>query len=363
MYIERTHYYAKPGKRDTVLAIRRRACAVRVSIGIPAGSIFVKDDPDGDGPDVAWECAFPTEADRDRDLQARADSPEFEDVRKQMHGAIDKFERVSYTRVAADANAGWARTVDLRGVPIVPREIRFQSGEHTLAGYLYLPPGDGPFPCMITNHGSTVDQGTTDICRPAVAATLMGWGIASFLPHRRGYGNSPGPAWRDEVPAEYGTDEYDTQLLARLQSESDDVLAALDHAGEIAEIDAGRIGVMGSSFGGVMTLLAASRSDRFRCAVEFAGAAMNWERAKRLRDHLLAAAARVSQPIFFIQAENDFSTAPTPELAEAAGRAGVTVRSRVFPAFGLSNEEGHIFERNGAMIWGEEVRNFLETYL
>ncbi len=112
-----------------------------------------------------------------------------------------------------------------------------------------------------------------------------------------------------------------------------------------------------------MTLLAASRSERFRCAVEFAGAAMNWERAERLRNHLLEAAARVSQPIFFIQAENDYSTAPTPELAEAARRAGATVRSKVFPAFGLSHDEGHFFERNGTMIWSEEVRSFLEAYL
>jgi len=363
MFIERTHYYAKPGKRDTVLAIRRKACAVRVSIGIPAGSVSVKDDSEGDGPDVAWECAFPTEADRDRDLQERANSPDFAAVRKEMRGAIDRFERVFFTRVPVDANADWAKSVDLRGVPIVPRETRFKSGAHSLAGYLYLPPGNGPFPCMITNHGSTVNQGSTDICRPAVAATLMGWGIASFHPNRRGYGNSPGLAWRDEVPAEHGTDDYDTQLLARLQSESDDVLAALDHVGDIPEIDAGRIGVMGSSFGGVMTLLAASRSERFRCAVEFAGAAMNWERAERLRNHLLEAAARVSQPIFFIQAENDYSTAPTPELAEAARRAGATVRSKVFPAFGLSHDEGHFFERNGTMIWSEEVRSFLEAYL
>jgi len=363
MFIERTHYYAKPGKREAVLAIRRKACAVRLSIGIPAGSVFVKEDAEGDGPDVAWECAFATEADRDRDLQARADSPDFEAVRKEMSGAIDKFERLFFARVAADANADWAKTVDLRGHPIVPVEMRFQSGPHSLAGYLYLPPGTGPFPCMITNHGSTVEQGSTDICRPAVAAMLMGWGVASFLPHRRGYGNSPGPAWRDEVPAEQGTEEYDAQLVARLQGESDDVLAALDHVGDIPEIDAGRIGVMGSSFGGVMTLLAASRSEGFRCAVEFAGAAMNWEHASGLRRHLLQAAARVSQPIFFIQAENDYSTAPTRELAAAARGAGAAVRSLVFPAFGLSHDEGHFFERNGTMIWGEEVRSFLEAAL
>ena len=124
MFIERTHYYAKPGKRDTVLAIRRKACAVRVSIGISAGSVSVKENPQGDGPDVAWECAFLTEADHDRDLQARADSTEFAAVREEMRSAIDRFERVFFTRVAVDANADWAKSVDLRGVPIVPHDQR-----------------------------------------------------------------------------------------------------------------------------------------------------------------------------------------------------------------------------------------------
>ena len=42
---------------------------------------------------------------------------------------------------------------------------------------------------------------------------------------------------------------------------------------------------MGSSFGGINTLFAAAKTDRFRCAVEFAGAAMNWDRTPALRAH------------------------------------------------------------------------------
>ena len=61
--------------------------------------------------------------------------------------------------------------------------------------------------------------------RPSVAATLLSWGIASFLPQRRGYGNSPGPAWRQDVTAPHGSDDYDAQLVRRLDRESDDVLA------------------------------------------------------------------------------------------------------------------------------------------
>lgn len=259
--------------------------------------------------------------------------------------------------------ARWAGDADLRGLPIVPRQVAFRSGEYELAGFLFVPPGEGPFACMVYNHGSGVHQGSDDLCKPSVAATLMSWGIAGFMPHRRGYGNSPGPGWRDEVTGEFGTEEYDTQLVARLDRESDDVVAALDLLESLPEIDRDHFGVMGSSFGGINTLLAASKTDRFRCAVEFAGAAMNWERTPRLREYMIAAARRLTQPIFFIQAENDFSIRPTLELAAALEGSDKVVEAKVFPAFGLSNWEGHLFERNGTMIWGPEVRRFLRRWL
>jgi hypothetical protein len=96
--VERTHYYAKPGMAAEVLAQRRKACAVRVAIGLPAGEIFVKH-PSGDGsePDVAWQCAFPDTAAHEADLAARAASPEFENVRLGMRKLYARFERQVFT--------------------------------------------------------------------------------------------------------------------------------------------------------------------------------------------------------------------------------------------------------------------------
>jgi len=51
------------------------------------------------------------------------------------------------------------------------------------------------------------------------------------------------------VSAEPGTPDYDAQLSARLDRESDDVLAALDCVSALDEIRSDHIGVMGSSFG------------------------------------------------------------------------------------------------------------------
>ncbi|MBN9061213.1 MAG: hypothetical protein BGP06_05420 [Rhizobiales bacterium 65-9] len=363
MIVERTHYFARPGMAEETLAIRRRACAVRRAIGLPSGEILVKR-PGGDGtePDVVWQCGFADAQAQAADLAARAASAEFEAVRASMRNAIARFERQVLERVDLALDSGM-RATPIANHPIAPREIAFRSDGHRLKGWLHLPPGEGPFPCMITNHGSTIDKGTEDVSRPGTASLLMSWGIASFLPHRRGYGASEGPGWREEASAPYGSDEYDRQLAARLDRESNDVLAALDVIAALPEIRRDHIGVMGSSFGGTTTLLAASKTDRFRCAVEFAGAAMNWDRTPGLRKLMMDAAARLTMPIFLIQARNDYSIRPTQELGAMLEGAGKSVQSKIYPAFGVNHHEGHLLESRGPAVWADDVRLFLERHL
>ena len=363
MYIERTSYYARPGQRDAVLRTRREASEVRRKLGLSPGTIYVKPEPAADGPDVLWECAFATADDNDADMATRAASPEFEAVRARMRDHLDRFERHLVRRDQPGSGDHWAGDRSLVGVPVKPREVRYPSHGRDLVGYLYLPPGDGPFPCMVTNHGSTVNQGSTDICKPSVASALMSWGIACFFPHRRGYGNSPGTPWRDEVSADFGTEEYDRQLCARLDAESDDVVGTLAYLRTLEEIRPGNIGVMGSSFGGTNTLLAAAKCPDFRCAVEFAGGAMNWEHTPSLRRLMHDAAARLTRPIFFVQCANDYSVGPTRELAEGLDGTDKVFEAEIYPDFGLTRDEGHLFERHGMLIWGPDVRRFLERHL
>jgi len=360
MLIERTCYLPKPDRQAEVLRARREACRVRVGIGLPAGDIWTG--TTARGAMVFWDGRFADAQRHAADLAARAASPAFEAVRARMRTLIDDFDRQVLEPDTEDA-ASVLRDTPLDGWPIVPREMAFTSGELELKGHLYLPPGAGPFPCLVTNHGSGIAQGTTDACRPGVAALLMSWGIASFLPHRRGYGSSPGTPWRTDVTGDQGTEAYDVSLARRLDAESLDVLAALRLVRTLPEIDAAHVGVMGSSFGGTVTLLAAAREPSFRCAVEFAGAAMNWDRTPRLRELMLDAARRLTQPIFFIQAANDYSIRPTVELAQALAGSKLEVRSKVYPAFGLTRDEGHLLYLQGPAYWGADVRSFLEAWL
>ena len=358
MLVERTHYHAKPGRAREVLVTRRRASEVRVALGLPRGRILTKADPAGDGPDVTWECAFPDAAAHARDLEARDRSPEFSAVRARMTALLERFERLVLT---ADDEPR-ALEPDALG-PIVPIEVRIPRGGRSLAAYLYVPPGGGPFPGLVLNHGSTIHPGTSDFCRPGTAAVLTAWGYAVLLPHRHGYGNSEGPTWRQEVTAEFGTAEYDRALAARLEREAEDVAGAVGWLATRPAVAANRVGVIGSSFGGVMALLAAARCPELRCAVDFAGAAMNWERTPTLRATLLEAAGKLTVPLCLVQAENDYSTAPTRALAAELERHGRVHAARVFPAFGLTADEGHLFFQNGAPIWGPFVRAFLDRWM
>jgi hypothetical protein len=91
MIVEITNYYARPGEAAAVLAQRRRTSELRTRLGLPAGRIFSK--VEGSGPDVRWECTFASRADYDRDMAARAASPEFAAARESMHLLLDRFER------------------------------------------------------------------------------------------------------------------------------------------------------------------------------------------------------------------------------------------------------------------------------
>jgi hypothetical protein len=89
--VETTNYFAKPGLAEAVLIHRRKGSALRISLGLAAGEIFVRH---GDkGPDVRWECRFDDDEAFAVDLAARDKSPEFARQRAEMGALLERFER------------------------------------------------------------------------------------------------------------------------------------------------------------------------------------------------------------------------------------------------------------------------------
>jgi carboxymethylenebutenolidase len=75
---------------------------------------------------------------------------------------------------------------------------------------------------------------------------------------------------------------------------------------------------------------------------------------------MILAARNAKVPVFFIQAENDYDTAPSRVLFEQMQKAGKPARLRIFPPNGTTAEQGHAFCRGGAdPAWGEDVLAFL----
>ena len=63
----------------------------------------------------------------------------------------------------------------------VPTELRFESGELDLTGFLFTPTGPGPFPCVINNHGSNLRPDSSMVSKPGLAALHLDWGYAFFF--------------------------------------------------------------------------------------------------------------------------------------------------------------------------------------
>ena len=94
--IEQTAYFAKPGLAEKVYEHRLRASEVRQKIGLPAGRVFRRVGGTGELADVVWQLEYADQQALDRDLEVRAQSREFEEVRATMGTLIDTFSRGFY---------------------------------------------------------------------------------------------------------------------------------------------------------------------------------------------------------------------------------------------------------------------------
>ena len=244
----------------------------------------------------------------------------------------------------------------------VPELVTFESGGLTLRALLWKPPGPGPFPAVVFNHGSERDH---DTHFALIAPQFVREGYVFFAPYRRGQGLSAGQGtWvldtLSRVAREQGMIERGKKAVELLKTEQlGDVLAALARLQGMPFVDRGRIAIVGNSFGGVLTMQMAERGGDIRAAVNMAGAALNWKRSPEFKQWMIDMARNAQVSVFLIQAENDADTGPSRELSAEMSRLGKPNRMRIFPPFGKTAEEGHSFGYLGSQLWGPDVIAFL----
>jgi len=194
-------------------------------------------------------------------------------------------------------------------------------------------------------------------------------GYAFLYPFRRGQGLSAdqAPFMQDVLRRE--EEKNGKQARERLQfkllttDQLDDVMAALAFLKKVPGIEVHRIAVVGHSFGGQLTLLAAERDSTIPAGVSFAGAATSWERSAELRDRLLIAVRQARAAMMFVHAENDYSTMAGRALAEELERLHKPHSLKIYPSVGLTSEDGHNMVYEAIPAWEEDVFRFLDQHV
>lgn len=245
-------------------------------------------------------------------------------------------------------------------------DVVFPSGNITLHGVVYKPEGKGPFPAVVYNHGSAagmISKTGFDALGPVFAS--HGW--VFFGPYRRGQGLSAaaGPYIGDQIEAaeKSGGIQAAAETMVRLLKTDhlNDQLAALAWLRKQSFVQANRIAVAGTSFGGIETVLGAERGT-YCAAIDSAGGAQSWAEAPALQT-LMAASVRNSRvPIFFFQAENDYDLSPSKVLSAAMKDAGKPYELKIYPPYGSSTQDGHSFGYFGSAVWADDVFRFLERH-
>ena len=242
--------------------------------------------------------------------------------------------------------------------------VFYQSGKLRIQAYLSRPPGPGPFPLVIFNHGSRAGYERERRSFSYMADLYLSSGYAVLIPERRGYGLSDGDTFAEAVGQDVGA-----KFIERLEEETDDVLAALPYLATLPFIDVKRIAIAGWSFGGIVTMLAIARSSIFKAAIDQAGGALTWQRSVALQKALIRAAQRATAPILFMDAENDATTSAVTTLASTRATLHLPYEIKLYPAFTPKEDPDHIapghliFGRDGVAIWGSDATRFLAKYL
>lgn len=201
--------------------------------------------------------------------------------------------------------------------PYREEEVTFTNGDVTLAGTLTIPPGAGPFPTVVMVTGSGPQNRDEELFgfKPfrVIADHLARRGIAALRYDDRGVGKSTG-----------ATPESTTEDFAA------DALAGVALLAKRPEVQAGRIGVIGHSEGGLVAALAASRSRDIAFIVMLAGTAAPGEQIIRAQAEAMArvggatdadlAKLRAQQDLLFKAVRSGEGWDAVAESARALGR-------------------------------------------
>ena len=256
---------------------------------------------------------------------------------------------------------------------IAPQIVVVPSGNLRLKGYLWRPAGAAPAPAVLFVHGSGTDAlHTSDFAiteaAERLAPTFTKHGYAFLYLFRRGQGLSADQGFfmQDLLQREKDTKGEEArkhlQFVLLTTDHLDDVTAGLSSLKSLPGVDSRRIALVGHSFGGQLTLLAAERDSTLRAAVTFSAAASSWDSSSEVRESMLTAVRNSTVPTMLLHAENDYSTAPGKAMANELARLGKPHVLKIYPPVGRTADDGHNFVYTAVPDWEGDVFAFLDQY-
>ncbi|CAG9175844.1 dienelactone hydrolase family protein [Cupriavidus pampae] len=224
---------------------------------------------------------------------------------------------------------------------------------------IFRPPGDGPFPLVVINHGKAPGkpafQGRAKFV--AQSAEFLKRGYVVALPMRQGFSRSGGA---------YIGGGCNVQANGLMQAE--DLIAALDYLTRQSYVDAERIVMVGQSHGGLSTMaFNAIGYPGVRGVINFAGGLRNescagWE--NNLVDAFADYGRTARYPSLWIYGSNDsYWPWPLPETMFNRYKAAATgsAADATFVDVGEFESDSHrlFSSRNGIRVWLPPVEAFL----
>ncbi|MFZ2803727.1 MAG: CocE/NonD family hydrolase [Patescibacteria group bacterium] len=265
-----------------------------------------------------------------------------------------------YSTQYAPTEGGSATTTDGQvSPPLQGLDVTFMSDNLRLHGYLSKPPGNGPFPAIIYNHGSEDDPAAST---PAYQY-FVSQGYVVFVPVRRGHGDSEGTDESDLTNEISAGPQRQQAVVSTFNKEVDDVTNGINYVKSLPYVDQNRLAVAGCSYGGIMTLLAADQPNTgVKVALDFSGAAESWSNTY-LQQAMKGYVDKSTVPVFFLQAQNDYDTSPTTVLSAEMTKDGKSNKAKIYPPVGTTVQQGHSgFCEGSPQVWGSDAINYIQSY-
>jgi dienelactone hydrolase len=233
------------------------------------------------------------------------------------------------------------------------------SGSHTveLETTIFKPPGEGPFPLVVMNHGKALGNPRNQNRDRFVVLSreFVKRGYAVVIPMRKGFSNSTG----DYI--DRGCD-----MTAHGYSQAEDLQSTLDYLRTQPWADNEHIIVAGQSYGGLTALAFGTRQHpgvrgiiNFAGGLKMHGGDCRWQQS--LEQAFADYGGKTTLPSIWFYGENDhhFNPELAARLHDAYVRAGGDARLVAYGPF-KKDAHGMSSSRDGIRIWWPETEQFLK---